>query len=163
MTGKFNIPYRSEAIAVAMVLVFLLMVKNRLSDFKAQTVQFNTQTTAVENHKELSRRWTEAADKFDKSTKSFIFKDAYDFKKFVSRMAYDNDVNIDSLRQAQSRRGAVDEAKITMTVAAGYRQLVDYIRALEENNVRVESLSVGGADKIKQANLVVYCYYVQEG
>ncbi len=162
MAAKVSIPYRSEILAAVIVLVFLVMVKNRLTAFNNQMMAINGGHSTIENHKNMISRWHAAADEFSKAISDFLFEDPYAFKRLVEKSAAQYDVEIDTMRLTQDISGKLGKATVTMTIIGSYTAIVEYVKSLEARHVRFSSISTGGGGERKNVSVVLYAYYAKE-
>jgi len=155
-------PYKSEIIAVIIVAIFFVLVKNRFQYVKVQTDAVEAGKAEVEQHKALASRWISVDKDSKEAAQGFMLKGPMDLKGMVQDKAWSNDINLVDMRANQDLSGVVGVGTLDLVISGSFRSIVKFIEAIEASNIRVTSFSVSGSDKKKNVNIKVYCYFPKD-
>jgi len=162
MPAKITIPYRNELIALGIILVTFFLVKNRLADTKVRINGINSDIERCDKEKSLARSWQNVSKEFDESLKGVLFADSFSIKKLFQDKAWSNDIDIQSLQLNKNISGIVAEAGINAKVTGKFKDIINFIAAAEESQLRVRSISITGKDEKKTVNINMYSYFNKE-
>jgi len=159
---SFSIPYRSELIAIAMIVVFLVVIKNRFQYVQAAVATVEAGKRTVEERKSLSSRWTSVDKDFTESMQGFLLKGPVNCKNIIQDKAWANNINLIDMRSGQDMSGVLGVGSLDLTMSGEYKDTVKFINALEENSLRIMNLEITGTDRKKQVGMKVYCYFAKD-
>jgi hypothetical protein len=159
---SFSIPYKSELIVIVMVVVFFVVIKNRFQYVQAAVAAVEAGKQTIEERKNLAGRWSSVDKDFTESMQGFLLKDPVDFKSIIQDKAWANNINLINMRSGQDMSGVLGMGSLDLAISGDYKDTVKFIKALEENNLRIMNLSVAGTEKKKDISMKVYCYFSKD-
>lgn len=162
MAGKFTIPYRNELIAVVIVITSFVMVKGRIKDARAKLDHITGQIQACEQQKQVATRWEKANADLNDAVKIFVFEDSFAIKKIFQEKAWSNDINVDSLQTSQNISGIVGEGYVEADISGEFKNIVNFIKTLEDLSIRINRISISGSGKKKSVHIVVQSFFNKE-
>jgi len=160
---KLSIPYRSELIAVLMVVVIFITVKNRFQYVQTAAAAIEASKQVIDQRKGLAGRWQSAERDFAEAMGGFLVNGPSDCKNIVQDKAWSNNINLIDVRSGQDMSGILGMGSLDLTINGNYKDIVKFVREIEENKLRIMAFSITGVDKHKNVSMKVYCYFTKGG
>ncbi|UCD15863.1 MAG: hypothetical protein JSV34_02090, partial [Candidatus Omnitrophota bacterium] len=109
----------------------------------------------IEDRKKLIKKWQDITKRNEKLEEGFFKKDTLIFKRFIEEKSKEAAINLDYLSPSHIDRQFYWESKIVLKVTSPYKNIVDFIRYLEDRNIKVEELEIKDTSVGRKADMVI--------
>lgn len=148
--------YKNLIITLALIGVAYLVGKNIYQDFKAKKAELVAQQADLEKKKFNAGVAVTADSEFEAAQKLFTYTSGDDIKKVIENIAQEKRIRIISFKPLLSDKGDYSEMRIELSTVVDYRDLMEFVGALEAAHIDVEQLSIiPGRGQGLQAEFVV--------
>lgn len=134
--------YKNFIAAVIVIAVFAWVGKTMFADYTSKKAALQVQREAIDRERNLMDRWGMATTEYGTISKRFFEKDPAVFKRFVEDSAQSCNIAINSLSTAKSEEGVLLNVKLNIRAQSSYKNLLRFVRALEEKNISVERMAI---------------------
>lgn len=142
MNVKDLLKHKDKFIAVVIIIIFGVIIKNTWVKFDAKSKAIAEQMNLLSENKKIIDEWNKADEEYKNKIKNFPFKDITTFKRFVEQKTKEENIYISSMRPSQEDKNFYRESKIVLDFTSSYKNIVNFVKALEENNATIEKLVV---------------------
>ncbi|MDD5584004.1 MAG: hypothetical protein PHV55_02990 [Candidatus Omnitrophica bacterium] len=134
--------YKNFIVVVIVITVFAWVGKTMFVDYTSKKAALQAQREAIAKERDLMDRWGMATTEYGTISKRFFEKDPAAFKRFVEDSAQLCNVAINSLSTAKSEEGVLLNVKLNIRAQSSYRNILQFVKALEEKNISVERMAI---------------------
>ncbi|MFO8052374.1 MAG: hypothetical protein R6U54_00205 [Candidatus Omnitrophota bacterium] len=160
---KDLLQYKNIIVVIVVIIAALLFVHNSYSGYQSKLEKIKDKKKGLEQAKIELKRWETAKDKYNQLTDDFFKDDSITFKRYVEEKARNTKVTIDSLRTSRKEKDFYQEAAIQLGLDSSYKNLVNFIRELEEKSIDIKSMSLQKArDKKLKSDLDLKAVLVEK-
>ena len=156
--------YKNILLSIAIIAVFIFVIKGLWGRHSAIIADLKTKTSDLEKGKLLVEKWNEVSIEYDKLKEGFFIKDQVFFKKFLEEKTKSYGVNVTYLSPLRKQEDFYSEMSFNVKVISdSYATIVNFLNALEEKKVIIETLRVRNAEeKKKSADITVKSFIIEQ-
>jgi Tfp pilus assembly protein PilW len=156
--------YKNILLSIIIIVVFIFVIKGLWTSHSLVIADLRTKTSDLEKGKLLIEKWYEVSTEYDKLKENFSMKDEAAFKKFLEEKTKSYGINVTYLSPIRKQEDFYSEMSFNIRATSeSYATIVNFLNALEEKKVIVETLKVRGAeDKNKSTDITVKSFIIEQ-
>lgn len=156
--------YKNILITIVVVVVFFFVIKGLLERHAAAIENLKQKMAELEKGKGLIDRWNLLIGEYDSIKNGFPMKDQVSFKKFLEEKTKSFGLNVTYLSPTRKQEDFYSEMSFNIkAIPDSYETVVNFLNALEEKKVAIDSLVVRGSeDKKKSADITVKSFIIEK-
>jgi IS605 OrfB family transposase len=156
--------YKNILLSIIIIVVFIFVIKGLWTRHSLVIADLKAKTSDLEKGKILIEKWNEVSNEYDKLKENFSMKDEVAFKKFLEEKTKSYGINVTYLSPARKQEDFYSEMSFNIRATSeSYATIVNFLNALEEKRVIVETLKVRGTeDKKKSTDITVKSFIIEQ-
>jgi len=155
MILRYLLQYRNQIISIGIILVFGIILNNIVSEFSTESKRLKKENNQIKDRKKLLEDWQRINKRNEEVEKNFFRKDTLIFKRFVEEKSQEASINLDYLSPSHDDKSFYSESSIYLKVTAEYKNIAEFIKLLEDRNIKIERLIIRTTSAGRKADISI--------
>ena len=134
--------YKNIFIGLAIIIIIAIIAQSVFSHYSLEKEKIASKMQELKEGERTIKRWQKLSLDDEELNKSFLAKDTLFFKKFVEEKANNFGIKITALKTTNIEKDLYWETIMKLGMACSYRELVDFIKAIEEKSVVLQKIKI---------------------
>lgn len=139
---RYLLQYKNEIIIVFIILFFSLAVKGKIGSYGRRIQEIKVERDNLEKNRALSLQWEKTEKDYEKLKNKFFRTDIAGLKRFVEEKAKAAAMDLEYFSPSYNEQQFYWDTTMEMRSIAAYKEVVNFVKLLEEENIKVTRLSV---------------------
>ncbi|MFH1772454.1 MAG: hypothetical protein ABH872_06520 [Candidatus Omnitrophota bacterium] len=154
--------FKNQVIAVVIIAAAAFTIKNIIVDYSAKMQQEDKRSQEIAYKKAAIEQWNKVQGQYADKKKEFLRSNELEFQNFVKSKAGDYGLSIVSLTPSKIQEQGYAEASLRLRFSCAYNTVVNFTRALEEQRVQAEAMSIVNESPNVRVDLLLKDFFVTE-
>lgn len=156
--------YKNILISIIIVVVFIFVIKGLWERHSSVIAELKNKAGDLEKNELLIEKWNKASSEYDNLKDNVFMKDQVSFKKFLEEKTKSYGINVTYLSPTRKQEDFYSEMSFNIkAISDSYATIVNFLNALEEKKVIIETLKVSATeDKKKSADITVKSFIIEQ-
>ena len=137
--------YKNVILAVAIILVSLLLLRNLYSHYSLKIANLAKQEKDIAEAQVIMHKWEVLDSQFSLLKGNLLKEDTSLVKKFIEERAQMFNIEIESLRFSRFDKEAYWEVKAQFQATCTYNDFVKFVDSLAAKNIEITSARLSGS------------------
>lgn len=155
--------YKNILASIIIIVAFTFTAKTLWKKYTLELATLKAKMEALEKGKETIEQWNALSVQYDKVAKDFFAKDESLFKKFVEQKTKSSGINVNYLSPSRKSAGFYTEVSFALRASSdSYSNILNFVKALEERKIIIESLRVRNSGNKRSADITVKSFILED-
>jgi cell division protein FtsL len=142
MEVKDILRYKNILAAIIIVVIFWFIGKNIIAGYNQKMQSLSEKKKEKQEYKQMADQYSKLNSQYASLAQKYFQGDEIDFKNYVEVLASEKSLQLEALRPIQKSGRFYKINKLAVDMKGLYSGFVQFIKELEENNIKIKTLTM---------------------